>query len=111
MSEKGCSSNDCEAHLFMIELVRELKQINEKITEKQQNLDKAIVKITENINELTRTNERLDQIIEFQKLKDKEQDRAIEEHMAFVNKALGALTTLTCFLPIGLFLLGIILKK
>ena len=110
MADKGCRSEDCEAHMYMVETMRELKDMDRRLLDNQQALERASIKLTENFLELQRTNTRLDQLFTEQKEKDDQQDKLIADQGAFMNKAIGVLSTLTFLVPICLFVLGLILK-
>jgi len=111
MADGRCRAEDCEAHAYMMDTMRELKDMNERLTESHQELSKVSVKLVENFAELQRTNIRIDKIFEQQKEKDEEQDKKIAEQSSFMNKAVGVLSALTFLVPICLFILGIILKS
>lgn len=103
--DRKCRSEDCEAHLFMVETMKELKVMNTKLMESQQRLSEASVKLTENILEIHRTNDKLDDVVRELRTKDDEQDKAIEAQRAFTNRALGALALITFLSPFILYLL------
>lgn len=96
--------------MYMVETVRELKDMDRRILEGQQALERASIKLTENFLELQRTNRRLDELFEKQQAKDKEQDNQIEGISSFMNRAVGVLATMQFIIPIGLFILGVWLK-
>ncbi len=110
MTDKDCRSEDCEAHLFMLETVRDLKTLTLKLADGQQSLERAVVKLSENFNEIMRTNARLDEILKAQAIKEKAQDVEIEANRNFMNKAVGALATVSFVVPIALFFAGMLLK-
>lgn len=110
MSEGHCKSEDCDAHIYMDETLRELKHMSQRLVESQQALERTSVKLTENLEELQRTNQRIDSYILTQQNKNTEFEKKLAEQAAFMNKAVGVLSTLTFTLPIGLFLLGLWLK-
>ena len=111
MTEGRCRAEDCEAHAYMMDTMRELKEMDKRLVENQQALCVASVKLTENFAELQRTNERLDALFKAQSVKDEEQDKLIAAQGAFMNKAIGVLSTLTFIVPIALFILGIMLQQ
>jgi len=94
-----CVKN-CEAHLFMVETVREIKSMNSELMRSQQVLENSIIKLTENLNELQRMNSRIDNIMEKQEEKEEAQDLEISNHRDFMNKAMGALVLATFVIPI-----------
>jgi len=95
-----CTSKDCEAHLFMVETVKEIKSMNLELMRSQQVLENSIIKLTENLNELHRMNQRIDTIMEKQDIKEAAQDLEIANQKAFMNKALGAIAIATFIIPI-----------
>ena len=103
--DRKCKSEDCEAHLFMVETMKELKGMNTKLMESQQRLSEASVKLTENILEIHRTNDKLDEVVRELRTKDTEQDKEIEEQREFTNRALGALALITFLSPFILYFL------
>ena len=110
MAEGKCRSEDCEAHMYMVETMRELKEMDRRILDGQQALERASIKLTENFLELQRTNKRIDELFKKQQDKDQEQDIRIEGISSFMNKAVGVLATMQFIIPICLFILGIWLK-
>ena len=94
-----CVKN-CEAHLFMVETVKEIKTMNLELMRSQQVLENSIIKLTENLNELQRMNSRIDNIMLKQEEKEEAQDLEISNHRDFMNKAIGALVLATFVIPI-----------
>ena len=104
-------SSSCEAHRFMTETIREIKTMTSRVVESHQALEKTVVKLTENLDEVRRTNERLDKLIADQKETERLQNEAIDKNKAFTDKALGAIGLLAIGLPIVLTVVQIVLSK
>lgn len=95
-----CATKNCEAHIFMVETVKEIKTMNLELMRSQQVLENSIIKLTENLNELHRMNSRIDHIMVKQNEKEEAQDLQISDHRDFMNKAMGSLAVATFVIPI-----------
>lgn len=95
-----CQLGNCEAHLYMSEGMKELKQMAIDTAKGQQTLENSIVKLTENFSEMQRLNQKLEMIVTSQHLKDAEQDRAISDSRDFINKCIGVMGVLTLLVPV-----------
>lgn len=84
-----CDNEHCEAHVFTMDLISKLEGVTEKLMDGQHDIKENIIRLTENLLELQRTNQRYDKMCEEVKAKDKEQDDQIKHNSAFVNKAIG----------------------
>ncbi len=100
MADRDCTSKDCEAHLFMVETVKEIKAMNLELMRSQQALENSVIKLAENLQELQRMNARIDAIMAKQEIKERFQDEEIARHRDFMNKALGILFIATFIIPI-----------
>lgn len=74
--------HDCEGHTYLAKAMAEIKADHEKLTDKQDYLRSTIIKLSENLLEIQRTERKLDEII-------KEQNRRLDEHSKFIYKAIG----------------------
>lgn len=100
MADKDCTSKDCEAHLFMVETVKEIKAMNLELMRSQQALENSVIKLSENLQELQRMNARIDAIMLKQEAKEKSQDEEISKQRDFMNKALGIVSFALFIIPI-----------
>lgn len=105
-----CNSDGCEAHVFLVEAIKELKNTSGRLLDSQQTLELTVVRLTENLNELKKVNSRIDSILLDQKQRDQLVDKELEAQRDFMNKAVGVLGAISFFLPIVLFAVGILLK-
>lgn len=106
-----CNLETCEAHLYMSEGLKDLKNISMDLTRGQQVIEKSIIKLTENFNEMQRMNVRLESIVVSQNKKDEEQDLELKNQRDFMNKALGVLGALTFLVPTIISILAILFKN
>lgn len=87
MSEGSCSTTgECSAHTFLVDAVRELKEMNASLLLGQYELKETVVKLTENLEEMRRFNERLDASIREQRRKEETQDLIIEHNRRIVDR-------------------------
>ena len=95
-----CHPKSCEAHIYMAEVMKEMKLLTVELCKNYQSLENSIVKLTENFNELSRINKRLEDVIATQYKRDAEQDAALQKQRDFINKVIGVLGTITLLVPI-----------
>lgn len=105
-----CNLGTCEAHLYMSETMKELRNITSELSKNQQRLDNSMIKLIENFSEMQRINQRLETIVVSQHQKDSEQDRKLDEQRAYMNKSLGILGALTFLVPVVISILAIVYK-
>ncbi len=97
-----CTAEDCSAHSFMVEAIRELKDMNKKIITTQDKLKETTIKIVASLESVNRIHIRLDKYEELQRMRDKEQDQKIDKVRIFMWKITGAISIAV---PISFWLL------
>jgi hypothetical protein len=84
-----CGGSECEAHIFVIDLVKELQISYARLTEGQMDIKENLIRLTENLLETQRSTARFELLVAELKTRDKEQDVKIESNRDFMNKAIG----------------------
>jgi hypothetical protein len=87
----------------MSEGLKDMRNMTSELSRGQKAIESSLIKLTENLHEMQRMDQRIDMrlesIITNQKAKDDEQDKEIRDQRAYINKALGVLGTLTFLVP------------
>lgn len=107
MSDSLCGSNDCAAHVFMVGALDELKDMNRELKSGQDDLKATVIKLTENLSEMRRTNDKMDLIFAELRAKDIAQDEEIRKNKSFVDKATAIYGLAVVVVPV---ILGWLLK-
>jgi len=97
---------DCEAHKYVMEMIKDLKDLVSEVSRGQQDNREIIARLSENILELQRFNESVTRTLEELKNYNKQQDKEIQKSHDFTVKA-GAIVGLLAFIsPFAVWVLG-----
>lgn len=108
MSETSCSFPKCEMHDFVINTVDHMKEMQETAMSSNNSQGLLLVKLTENLLELQRNNERLQKLFEKMQSENEKRDKKIDDNSKFIYKAIGVLGSLTFISILAPFVIWII---
>jgi len=89
-----CDSETCASHLYIVEAVKELKEMNGLLLKGQNQLKMTTVKLIESMKNVERLHTKIDKLEEHQEIKDREQDIKIDNLRIFTWKMVGAISVL-----------------
>lgn len=98
----------CEVHENTMALIAKLDNFQVKLMEGQMEIKENLIRLTENILEMKRLNQRFDDMARELKVKDEKQDKEIHQNSAFVNKALGVVGSISIIAVIATGLMAIL---
>ena len=98
------TSERCDAFPYMSKGLEEVKDISLELSRGQQSLREIVIKLTENSNEMKRTNDRLEGLLVLQ-------GQEIDKQKSFVNRAVGIMGALTFLVPTVLTILKLYFEK
>ena len=99
---------DCnEAHEYVLKALAEIKEENKALKEKQDYLRSTIIRLTENLLEIQRTEKKLDELMAVQ-------GRKLDDHSQFIFKAIGvvgSVSFIALLAPIVMWLIDKAISK
>ena len=103
-----CDKQHCEAHFHVMELISKLEGVSDKLVEGQSDIKQSIVKLTENLLEMQRANNRFEKRCEEQDRINNQHEEKIRKNSDFVNKAIGVVGSISVLAMLGSLVLGAI---
>ena len=94
----NCDSEECASHLYIVEAVKELKEMNKLLLQGQNQLERTTIKLVESMKSVDRLHERVNKLEKEQTSTDKEQDKKIDRLRVFMWRVSGALLVASPFL-------------
>lgn len=111
MGVTECSFPKCEMHDFVMKTVDHMKDMQEVSINANHAQETLVVKLTENLLELQRNNERLQKLFESLQEENKARDKRIEDNSKFIHKAvgvLGGLTFIALLAPLAIWIIKVV---
>ena len=87
--KKPCNSRACASHMYIVEAVKELKEMNQLLLEGQRQLERVTIKLVESMKSVDRLHTKVDKIEAHQETVDKDQDGKIDNLRVFMWRTLG----------------------
>lgn len=91
----ACNITECAAHKYVMEILTDTKALANDLSTGQRNIEKAIIMLTENQSEMRRMGERWDAVIGKLEAKDLSQDAEIFKNQSYINRAIGAVASVS----------------
>lgn len=110
MEDFQCSNgggSECTAHLYVMKLIAQLKEDQNKMEADQKRLVENSIRLTENFGELQRLNEKSDIMLGELRKYNKVQDEITKGNSTFVTKAvtvIGSISFIAALTPLFIWL-------
>lgn len=95
MGVTECSFPKCEMHDFVMKTVDHMKEMQETSLHSVHAQNVLVAKLTENLLELQRNNEKLQKVVEEIKEDNRRRDLRIEANSKFIYKAVGVIGSIS----------------
>lgn len=106
--EHKCQAEKCQAHDYMMELIKELRGMSDVLMTGQNDIKANVIKLSENLLEMRRVNERMDLIVKELKETDAKAEAKILKNSDFVNKAVGVIGAISIVAVLASAITGIV---
>ena len=100
------ASSSCEAHRYMVDMTTEIKQIVNSLSKDQQDQREMLIRLSENLLELKRFTDSVNETLKEMKVYNATQDSRIEENTKFSIKISSVLGFLVVLLPVIMYLVA-----
>ncbi len=96
-----CDSDKCASHLYIVEAVKELKEMNSLLLRGQNQLERTTIKLVESMKSVDRLYAKVDKLETHQEDVDKAQDIKIDKLRTFMWKTVGLAGSIPICFTIG----------
>lgn len=89
MGDSKCNSEECVSHMYIVEAVKELKEMNQLLLKGQNQLERTTIKLVESMKSVDRLHQKVDKLELHQEGVDTDQNVKIDKLRVFMWRTLG----------------------